>query len=179
MGVDIGGTKTFVAALDDAGVITEKVRFPTPRAYAEFVSKLKETAAALQTKNFRAGCAAVPGSIDRQRGIARRLGNLPWRDVPLQEDAEHIFACPILLEHDAALGGLSEAMLLPKDTKVLYITISTGIGTGFIDHQHIIPDLADSEGGQMLLEYHGKPTKWEDFASGRAIAARFGKQAVD
>lgn len=179
VGVDIGGTKTLVASLDDNGVITQRLQFSTPPSYNEFVDQLRATAEQLSCRDFHAGCIAVPGRIDREQGVAILLGNLPWQNVPIRADAEAIFNCPILIEHDGALGGLSEAMLLPADKRVLYVTISTGIGTGIIDHQAIVPELADSEGGQMLLEYHGKRVKWESFASGRAIVERFGKKASD
>ena len=180
LGVDIGGTKTIIAALDDHGVISEMIRFPTPANYDEFIDKLRDTRGALNTHEFRAGGVAVPGTIDRERGVGTDLGNLPlWHHVPIQKDAEQNFQCPVVIENDANLGGLSESMLLPRDKRVLYITVSTGIGTGFIEQRQIIPELADSEGGQMLLEYHGKLVRWEDFASGRAIVARFGKKAAD
>jgi predicted NBD/HSP70 family sugar kinase len=70
-------------------------------------------------------------------------------------------------------------MLLKNNERVLYVTISTGIGTGIVVNQTIDPVFADSEGGQMPLEYNGKLVIWEDFASGRAIVERFGKQAKD
>lgn len=179
VGVDIGGTKTLVGVLDDDGVIIERIRFATPKDYDQFTEELKTVAAGLEHKEFRAGSIAVPGRIDREHGVVRYLGNLPWHDEPLQADAEKIFSCPIILEHDSVLGGLSESMLLPEDKRVLYVTISTGIGTGLIDHRTIVPELADGEGGQMLLEYHGKRVKWESFASGHAIVERFGKKAAD
>ncbi len=179
VGVDIGGSKTLIASLSDDGVILQQVRFSSPKIYDDFVTALEKAATELEVKDFRAGCIAVPGRVDRQKGIARHLGNLPWEDVPLEADAERIFKCPIILEHDGPLGGLSEAMLLPADKRILYVTISTGIGVGLIDHRAIVPEMADSEGGQMLLQYHGKRAKWESFASGRAIVQRFGKKAAE
>lgn len=179
VGVDIGGTKTLIAALNDQGVIVETLRFPTPAKYPDFLDKLREATGALKGQNFRAGSVAAPGHVDRDRGRVGYFGNLHWQHTPIQADTEKLFRCPMLIENDANLGGLSEAMLLPADKRILYITVSTGIGTGFIEQRHIIPELADSEGGQMLLEHHGKLTKWEDFASGRAIVARFGKKASD
>ncbi len=179
MGIDIGGTKTLVGVLDDQGVITEATKFPTPHGYAAFTSALANAANGFRSKDYAAACIAVPGRVNRESGLVERLGNLPWENAPLQADAEKILHCPVLLEHDGALGGLSEAMLLPKDKRVLYVTISTGIGIGVVDHQQIVPELANSEGGQMLLQFHGKRVKWESFASGHAIVERFGKRAAD
>jgi glucokinase len=178
-GVDIGGSKTLVGILDDDGVVTEKIRFQTPQDYESFLEELKKTVASLHTSDFKAGCIAVPGKLDRTRGIGEYFGNLPWHNVSIQADAERIFHCPIVIENDANLGALSESMLLPKDKRILYVTISTGIGTGFVFNRTIDPDLVNSEGGHMLLEYHGKRVSWEEFASGRAIVKRFGKKAAD
>jgi predicted NBD/HSP70 family sugar kinase len=178
LGIDIGGTKTLVACLDDKGVITERSKFPTPQAYDVFLRELAKVIVNLSTKEFIAVGMAVPGKLDREHGTAKAFGNLPWEDIPIKDDIERMVHAPVVIENDANLAGLSEAMLL-KNThdKVLYVTVSTGIGTGIISHQKIDPELADSEGGELLLEYGGRLQHWEDFASGRAIVKRFGKQA--
>lgn len=179
LGIDIGGTKTLVASLDGNGVIQEEFRFPTPKIYNEFLKQLAENVEKLATKDFIAAGVGAPGKIDQQHGVVKAFGNLPWRDVPLQADIAHIVPCPVAIENDANLAGLSEAMLVKDRSRVLYVTISTGIGTGFIVNQAIDPALDASEGGHMLLECNGKLQAWEDFASGRAIVARFGKRASE
>ena len=180
VGIDIGGTKTLVAALTNEGVIHESLKFPTPEKYDEFLVELRANVAKLTTKDFRAGAVAAPGSIDRRRGVFRRGGNLKWRDVAVQHDVERIVNCPMLLENDANLAGLSEAMLL-KDhhAKVLYITISTGIGTGYIVNQQIDPGMADSEGGQLMIQRGDKLVRWETFASGKAMYEKYQQKASD
>ena len=178
-GVDIGGSKTLVAAFDDDGAITEKKIFKTPTDYSTFLENLNEVASSLKTTDFKALGLAVPGKIDRHRGIGLDFGSLAWHNVPIQADVEHIFHCPVIIENDANLGALSESMLRPEDKTLIYITISTGIGTGFIINRELDPELLDSEGGQMMFEFRNKRVAWEDFASGRAIKERFGKKAMD
>jgi predicted NBD/HSP70 family sugar kinase len=177
LGVDIGGTKTLVALLSDTGVIIESQKFATPKLYPVFLQQLSATVATLSTKEFTACGVGMPGRVNRDKGIAEAFGNLPWRDIPIQRDIMRIVHCPVVVDNDANLAGLSEAILLKKYDSVLYVTISTGIGTGIITHQQIDPEFADSEGGQILLEHKGKLTQWEEFASGRAIVKRFGKRA--
>lgn len=181
LGIDIGGTKTLVAALDQHGVIIVSLRFPTPKDYDDFLRELKHVLQdEMPLQDFRAGCVAAPGTIDRKRGRFEQGGNLPWKNVPLQRDVERITGCPMLIENDANLAGLSEAMLLKEQhQKVLYVTISTGIGTGFIVDQKIDPTMADSEGGQMMLQRGDKVVKWESFASGKAIYEHYGRKASD
>lgn len=177
LGIDIGGTKTLVACLNNEGVIVESQKFPTPKIYAAFLKELAIIVANLSTKDFRAAGVAVPGKVDREHGIAVAFGNLSWHDVPIKRDMRRLLGCPVVVDNDANLAGLSEAMLLKQFDCVLYVTISTGIGTGIITKQKIDPEFADSEGGQILLEHKGKLVTWESFASGSAIVRRFGKKA--
>lgn len=179
LGIDIGGTKTIVACLDGDGVIQESFRFATPKLYASFLKELANTVDKLSTKTFIAAGAAFPGKLDRVQGKAIAFGNRSWHDLPVKKDFEKILHCDVMIENDANLGGLSEAMLLKDYRKVLYVTISTGIGTGFIVDKRIDPDMEDSEGGNILLEHNGKLEAWEDFASGRAIVNSFGKRASE
>ncbi|HET9174675.1 MAG TPA: ROK family protein [Candidatus Saccharimonadales bacterium] len=180
-GIDVGGTKTLAAVLDDNGTILEQSKFPTPQKYDDFISQLANTVASFATSEFTALGVALPvTSFDRQRGIAHSFGNLPWRNEPVQRDFERLFSCPVVIENDAKLGGLSEAMLLKdKYQKVLYITVSTGIGTALIVNQTIDTAIGDAGGRLLLLEYKGKLTPWEKFASGKAIVERFGHRAED
>lgn len=179
MGIDIGGTKTLAAVLTNEGVIRESVKFPTPPTYPDFLKQLSIVVANMSTNKFIACGVAAPGRIDRERGVAKAFGNLAWINVPLRRDIQKMFDCPVVVENDANLAGLSEAMLVKEYDCVLYVTVSTGIGTGIITHQQIDPELADSEGGSILLEHKSKLTPWEDFASGSAIVKRFGKRASD
>ncbi len=176
--VDVGGTKTLVAVFSAGGKIVEQIKFPTAQDYEEFKIDLANTVAKLSTKEFLRAAVAIPGKVDRESGVGIRFGNLPWANVPIGQDAEKIFHAPAVVENDAKLGGFSEALLLKgKYKKVLYLTISTGIGIGLIIDGKIDTDISDSGGRSILLEHRGKLTPWEDFASGRAIVARYQKRA--
>ncbi|HEY1063914.1 MAG TPA: ROK family protein [Candidatus Saccharimonadales bacterium] len=180
LGIDVGGTKTLVAVLDSRGVIQQKTKFPTPPNYTDFLRQLQETIEDFDNTSFKAAAVALPtNNYDRKRGVAISFGNLPWSVVPVQKDVRKILGCPVYVENDAKLGGLSEAMLLKQHSKVLYVTVSTGIGTALIVDRKIDTNIGDAGGSQILLEYRGKMQKWESFASGRAIVQRYGKRAAD
>jgi predicted NBD/HSP70 family sugar kinase len=181
LGIDVGGTKTLVATLNNEGVITEKVKFLTPRTYHEFLVELKTALGNLKVQDFKAGGVGIPATIiDREHGIGRRFGNLPWRDVPMLADVERIAHCPFVLENDTKMAGLSEAMLLKtKYSRVLYVTVSTGVGFALVVDDIIDPNIGDGGGRTMLLEHRGKMVPWEDFASGRAIVERYHKKAFE
>ncbi len=179
--IDIGGTKTSVAVLTDEGAIHESALFETPAAYSDLLDLLKDTVANFATKDFRAGTVAVPGVLDRKHGRAIQLGNRKsWQDLPILRDVERITTCPMLIENDAKLGCLSEYMLLKKQyRRVLYVTISTGIGLGLTVDGTIDERVGDGGGRTILLEHHGKLVPWETFASGSAIVKKYGKKASE
>ena len=179
VGIDVGGTKTLIASLDDHGVILESRKFPTSPDYKQFLLELRHAAHHLEHKEFIAGGIGAPGTIDRKHGIGRKFANLPWTDVHLLADAERIFGCPMALENDAKLAGLSEAMLHKDMARVMYVTISTGIGYSLIVDGKIETNISDNGAADILLEHEGKLKAWESFASGRAIVARYGRRAAD
>ncbi len=179
LGVDIGGTKTLVAVFDDSGETVESQRFPTPEDYQAFLQALSQAVGNLQHKDFVSAAVAVPGRLDRANGVVLGVGNLPWKHEPIQEDCAKVLGCSTAIENDANLGALGEAVKHPEAETLLYITLSTGIGTGVTRQQRLAPDLLDMEGGHVLVEHDGKPTKWESFASGKAIFKRYGKKVSD
>lgn len=122
---------------------------------------------------------ALPGIIDD--GVARWCSNLGWKNFDLPKALGPVLdGTPIYVENDANLAGIAEARLLkPLPDFALYVTISTGIGTGFISRGQIDPGLYTSEGGHMLVEFDGKLQEWEKFASGKAITEVYGKYARD
>ena len=87
---------------------------------------------------------------------------------------------PRYIESDANLAGLSEARQLnPVPVSALYVTISTGIGSGVITNGKIDPGLRYSEAGRSLVEFDGRVQEWETFASGKAIYTTYRKFARD
>jgi glucokinase len=181
LGIDIGGTKTLVAVLNNAGVIEEQIKFPTDKKYEDFLDEIKKVIGRFKTKDFKAGGVGIPVvKFDRINSLAFNYGNLPWTNTYIQRDIERIVNCPIAIENDAKMAALSESMLL-KDrySIVLYVTISTGIGYGLVKNGLLDTNIGDGGGRTILLEHDGKIMPWEDFASGRAIVERFGKKAKD
>lgn len=179
LAVDIGGTKTLIASLDTDGNVVEKIKFPTPKDYQQFLAELASNVANLTAKDFSLAEIGVPGRVNRQEGLVYALGNLPWRDAPIGPDVSRILrGVPTQIENDARLGGLAEAVPLShKYRRILFLTISTGIGGALIEDGKIVKALEDVEMGKMPLIFDGKPTAWEDFAGGRPLVAKYGKLA--
>ncbi len=180
LSIDIGGTKTLIGRFTKDGQLQESLKFPTPKDYAEFSKELANNIARITTKPWKMACVAAPGLINQEKGIVEAFGNLDWTNIPLVQTVKAITNTEVLIENDSKLAGLSEARLIkPAPHKVLYITISTGIGGAVVVDGQLDKTTSDSEMGFMMHERAGKMVPWQSFASGRAIVKRFGKQASD
>lgn len=178
--VDTGGTKTLVAGFARDGKIATQVKFPTPKSTVEYIDQLqraiKEVAEPHLPKVIVVG---LPGIVTE--GVAVWCNHLGWRNFDVRSPlAKHFPGVPVLVENDANLAGLAETRVLkPIPISSLYVTISTGIGTGVITDGRIDPGLRHSEGGRALVEFDGVVREWESFAAGSAIYKAFGKYARD
>ena len=180
LAVDIGATKVLLAVFTHSGSLIEQFKFPTKKEYSGLIEDFRDALSNLHTKQFTKAVVAVPGKLDRAKGVGLAFGNRPWTNVPIGTDIAKIVDCPVIIENDAKLAALSEALLIKHEfNKVLYVTISTGISAGLIINGIIDPSLADSESGQMWFDHNGKLTQWEDFASGRAMVETYGKRASE
>lgn len=178
--IDVGGTKTLICELGEDGTIHNSQKFKTPKKYQDFLIELKKNVAKLSTKEFQKAAIALPGKVDRTHGIGLYFGNLGWENVPVQADVERLLHCPVIIENDANLAGLGEAQFVDDSIeKVLYVTVSTGIGSAFIVDKKLHPSTIDAEIGHQLLEHNGRLERWEHFASGKAIVEKFGKRASE
>jgi predicted NBD/HSP70 family sugar kinase len=178
--VDTGGTKTLITSFGSDGKPGESFRFPTPKNEKEYLALLTEHIHDHYAKKpIDAIIVGVPGII--KNNIVRWAGgNLPWQNFDVAKPLHETFSCSVWLENDANLAGLAEVRLLRKTpASCLYVTISTGIGTGIILNGKIDPGLASSEGGHALVEYDGRVMQWEAFASGKSIKNTYGKYARD
>ncbi len=181
LSIDVGGTKTLLTLFDKSGKLTDSEKFPTPKVYSEFSQQLKETVSKfIEGKEIKACAIAMPGVLDRKSGVAKHFGNLDWTDVPVVNDLSTVVSAPIYLENDAKLAALAAADQV-KDLykRVLYITVSTGIGLGLVVDGKLDYSVHDAGGRGMMFEHGGKIMAWEEFASGKAIVAKFGKRASD
>ncbi len=178
--VDTGGTKTLVASFLDDGSIHQEIKFPTPKDQVDYIESL---VAAIKQVSLEARIEAIvvamPGIV--KDGIAIWCNHLLWSNFDVRTPLTAAFPeVPVYVENDANLGGLGEVRQLASvPSCALYVTISTGIGTGFISNGVIDPGLRLSEGGRSLVEYDGLVQEWEMFAAGSSIYRVYGKYARD
>ncbi|NCO10285.1 ROK family protein [Candidatus Saccharibacteria bacterium] len=179
--IDTGGTKTLVASYNEAGeIIGTPYKFPTPPVETDYVKALTDyLEATFDAKDVDAVVIAIPGII--KDGVAVWCNNLKWKNFDVAGAFKGLFnGAPLYVDNDANLAGLAETRQLdPMPISSLYVTVSTGIGSGIITNGVIDPGLRYSEAGRSLVEFDGEVREWESFASGKAIYNTYGKFARD
>jgi predicted NBD/HSP70 family sugar kinase len=178
--VDTGGTKTLVASFLEDGSLGDQFKFPTPQDKTEYVVQLKEVLESrFGHETVDAVVVAIPGII--KNGVAVWCNNLKWMNFDVARALKGVLNdAPLFIENDANLAGLAETRQLSQIPALsLYVTVSTGIGSGIITEGKINPDLRNSEAGRSLVEYDGQVREWESFGSGQAIYKAYGKYARD
>ncbi len=182
IGVDLGGTHLRVALLDRTGQLYAHRRMPSPVAHgpettvAQIIGAVEQVRAALPDKGNLLGIGiGAPGPLDPTDGIIFMAPNLPdWYHVPLRTLVAERSGLPVELGNDANAAALGEWLFGGGQGRqhIVYITVSTGIGTGVImDGRLLLGRLgAGTEAGQMLFDLD-QPVTWENLASGTALAA--------
>lgn len=161
--VDIGATKTVVAIYRD-GSMTEVDRFltlPTPEEQVDRITSL------VRREHLIDGATAMgigsPGPLDPFKGVILAPPNMPgWRDFPLADRISSDLGIPVKLENDATVGALGESIHGSGAgyKSMYYLTISTGIGGGFIMNGRIFGGQAGIAGEVYAVEpghYYGRP----------------------
>lgn len=182
--VDIGGTKIAVAAVREDGRILKRLESPTQPELG-FMPAMAKTVAMLGTLRgegieFAGIGVGCPGPLDPFTGVIGEVGTLPgWQGGNLVAALEAEFHLPVAVENDADAAALGEGRWGTDAQKgrFLYLTISTGIGGGFLVDGELYRGVAGShpEIGHQVLDYSGPLCYcgargcWEVLASGPAM----------
>jgi fructokinase len=137
IGVDFGGTKIEVAALDASGEFVARVRKPNPGDYAGALETVRELVADVEQQAGVNGATVgfgVPGSLSPKTGRMRNANSVWLNDKPFQEDLEKVLGRAVRLENDANCFALSEALSgAAKGAEVVFGAIlGTGCGGGVV-----------------------------------------------
>jgi glucokinase-like ROK family protein len=103
-------------------------------AAAELVDEVLAEAGVPRDRVINVGMG-VPGPINHRTGIVGSTTILPgWADVALGQEMERRLGLPVVVENDANLGALGEALFgAGRDAQeIVYLKVSSGIGAGMI-----------------------------------------------
>ncbi len=158
LGVDLGGTKTEIAALDGAGRVAFRRRLPTPSDYEGVLARI---AALVAEAEAAAGPAAsvgigAPGSIRPETGLLAGSNLACLNGRALDRDlAAALAPRPTALANDADCFALAEAAAGAGQgaASVFGAILGTGVGGGIVigGRLHAGAGRAAGEWGHMPL----------------------------
>jgi glucokinase len=133
LGVDVGGTKIAVAAVQGAAA-RHRVEHPTRLgSTAELLEGLEATVNEVTAAAGRPAAigVGVPSQIEYATGTVETSVNIPLTGVPLREELGGRFGVPVFVDNDANCAALAEAQLI-ECANLVMITLGTGVGGGVI-----------------------------------------------
>ena len=195
IGIDIGGTKIAVAAVDDQGAIRASTELATEaelgfdRAVGRMVAAADRVLAEAgwsrrELCGVGVGCA---GPVSAERGVINNPYTLPtWVECDIVGRLRAIFDRPAYLENDADAAALGECFAgsARSCSRMVMLTFGTGVGGGAVVEGRVYRGTRGEhpELGHIPIDragpacYCGMSGCLESIASGSAIAAA-GKSA--
>ncbi len=190
IGVDLGGTKIEVAALDPAGTAVARRRVMTPgRDYPATVATVRDLVLAVEAELGRTCTVgiAMPGAISPATGLVKNANSTSLIGHRLDRDLALALQREVRLANDADCFALSEAVdgAAAGARSVFGVILGTGVGGGIVVGGRLLagvnaiagewghnplPWPADAERPGPLC-YCGKSGCIESFLSGPALAA--------
>lgn len=141
VGVDVGGTNTRVALIDETMKLVERIQFSTDvNEPSVTLDKIASTIKSFDKEICGIGLSC-PGPLDLIKGKILETPNLKgkWHNYNVSEELSEKSGYPVYLENDANLAALAEAVIgQGKDYRyVQFLTVSTGLGSGQVIDKEI------------------------------------------
>ena len=133
LGVDVGGTKVAVAAVDGV-TATHHAEHPTATTDTDALLDGVEHVARVVMREAgepEAIGVGVPSQIDFATGTVETSVNIPLAGVPLREELGRRFGPAVFVDNDANCAALAEAHIV-GETHLVMLTLGTGVGGGAV-----------------------------------------------
>jgi len=171
---DIGGTNMRVAAVsgDSLGEIR---KVPTPKDPTEGIKTFVELALACAgSERITALAGCVAGTMSDEGVISSARNLRAWEGMHIAQEISKALNAKVQLVNDGALAGLGEWTYGAGRgcTSLVYITVSTGVGGGWI-----VDGKIKAASGIAGIKVGGADL--EDVVSGTAVTKKFGIHPKD
>lgn len=192
LGIDLGGTKIELIALDADGTEVCRRREATPQGdYRGTLETIRQLVLRAERELGETGSVGIgtPGAVSRATGRLKNSNSVCLNGQPLIEDLERVLDRPVRIANDADCFALSEASDgaaagLPV---VFGVILGTGVGGGIVVNGRLLqgPNAISGEWGHNPLPwpqadelpgpecYCGKRGCIETFLSGPGLARDF------
>jgi fructokinase len=160
LGLDLGGTKIEIVALDAEGRELLRRRIPTPpHDYRATLAAMTHLVEASERELGARGTVGIgtPGSISRATGLLRGSNSVCLNGQPIRRDLEAMLGREVRITNDANCFALSEATDgAGRDAEVVFgVILGTGVGSGVVVRGRVLdgPNAIAGEWGHNPLPW--------------------------
>jgi len=162
IGIDLGGTKIEVIALDDDGVQLYRHRTPTPQHnYSETINAIIQLINQAETHTQQTATIGIgiPGAISPATSLVKNANSTWLIGQPLKQDLEDTLKRKVKIENDANCFVVSEATdgAAKNANTVFGVIIGTGTGGGICIDKKVLTGCNAIAG-----EWGHNPLPWKD-----------------
>ena len=143
LGIDLGGTKIEIIALDDNGAELLRRRVPTPRG--DYYATLQAIAALVNAAEAELGQQGTlgigtPGAVSKATGRIKNSNSTHLIGQPIIQDLETLLQHPVKIANDANCFALSEATDgAGTGVEVVFgVILGTGVGAGIVVNGQVL-----------------------------------------
>jgi len=181
--VDLGGTRVRAAHLShDLNILArQETLTEDERGLEATLERIKEMVRVVWPKDAETRVEGIgisaPGPLNPLTGVVVAPPNLKgWHNVPLGDMLRAEFGVPVYVGNDANVAGLAETILGAARgyRNVIFLTISTGIGSGMIcDGKMLLGTVGlAAEAGHIIMIVGDEVSTLEKEAAGPALARK-------
>lgn len=185
IGIDLGGTKTKVALVDNFGAILRSKEIPTQpsEGISSFINRVVPVIKEVTGKNNPQSIGVgIAGQIEPTTGLILFAPNLNWRNIPIKNQLMQELKLPVFIINDVKAITIGEWQFGAGKgcPNLVCIFFGTGIGAGIVIDNRLIlgPNQTAGELGHTIIDLNGPKCTcgnwgcWEVHAAGWAIAKK-------
>ncbi len=138
LGIDIGGTKTDAVAIDDGGLLTQRIRLATGFGSSAVVETAVNAVAriaeltGLTASGFDSIGIGIPGLVDSSSGRVRHAVNLGFDGLELGGELAGRLGVGVHVENDVKAAALGAYHLMSLTGTMAYLNLGTGLAAGIV-----------------------------------------------
>lgn len=159
IGVDLGGSKIEVVALDAAGHARLRRRVATPPSYPGVIASIRALVEGVEAELGARGTVGVgiPGSLSPETGLVRGANSTWLNGGRLDVDLAEALGREVRISNDANCLALSEAADGAADgaASVFAVILGTGVGAGLVVQGRLLEGL-----NRIAGEWGHNPLPW-------------------
>jgi fructokinase len=160
LGVDLGGTKIEIIALDEQGVERLRRRVATPQGdYSATLHAIADLVHAAEAELGQRGSVGIgtPGTLSKATGLLKNSNSVHINGKPVLEDLESLLQREVKISNDANCFALSEATDgAGAGASVAFgVILGTGVGAGIVVNGKVLagPNGIAGEWGHNALPW--------------------------